>query len=480
MKRWWHRFALLHVIFLVCVAHTSAETPTTCSQPLSVSHDMAAFSAFAHVAADRYGRLHLIWSSGVEVGRNEEQVETDTIFYTVWDENGWQQPLDILSDPDYATADSIVVTQDDRLVVAWHNRAALFVSWVNLAGADSASNWQTHELGVGSVADSALFVDADNRLHLAYAAYDNIAGTGGIGHVRSTDGGVTWSDPAAISAIDPQEAIDTEVRLAVVEPQQVHVAWHRNTRTAQWLPNQVLRAVSTSGGDTWQEPIRVFLGERAAMPNLALGAKPGRLYLNWLRGVGADDSKYLQWSNDGGHTWTGADLVFKNLPGLNGAMPMVADAAGTEYWIMSGDTNAGTQIHYTLRSNNDPWSAPIAISGQLKDSEFPDAAIVRGNQLHVVWNDFVEDDVYHTICTLDAPALTPQPVPPAQPTTAPPTSTPPATLAPSPQPTAVQTAVLPDEPPPPSLSALQPIGLAVLLVVVLVSGVVIWHSMRRR
>jgi hypothetical protein len=460
--------------------------PILCSPPVSVSKDVAAFSAFAHIAPDRYGRLHMVWSSGVVEGRNEEQVETDTVFYTIFANGAWAQPVDILTDSAYATADSIAVTADDGLLVSWRTRSGLNVSRAPLQAAGSASNWTTRDLAVGNVSSSDLFVDSNGRVHLAYTMHEPAQGSGGVGYVWSDDGGWTWSSPVEFASVDARAIINSGVRVYATDDGFINMVWQRNAAENAWLPTGVWYASSPVGGNAWSEPQEVFSGARAAQPNLSEAAD--RLYMSWLRGVGYEDSKYLRSSTDGGRTWMDPQLQISNLQGMNGAMPILVDSAGTEHWIMSGDKEGKTRIWHTARSAGVSWPEPNTISGELQDSEFPDAVIVGGNELHIVWNDFVEDDIYHVICSLQAPAVPLQQAPAESvqlKNTPAPIASAPALATPI-EPTATPEPARPAEKPlahddrAAGASTGQTLATALLPVAALIGAVFIWRRMRLR
>lgn len=400
--------SLLLVLSISALSHSSARSDViTCTSPDSISNDIAAFSTFAHLAADGYGQLHLIWSSGVLSGRDEEQLHTDTIYYSVWADGTWTKPIDILADLDYATADSMIVSVDERLIVSWRNSASLFVSRADLHHSGSASNWQTLDMGLGKTADSDLFLDGQGNIHLVYVAHVPARNEGAVGYQVLSNGANNWSRPVEFFTFDGSTEVLTNVQVYVDGTSKLHVVWNRNAADAGWLPTGIHYSSSEDGGQTWTVPEEVFAGDKAAYPFVSAGARPGKLYLTWLRGVGYEDSKYLRSSEDNGTHWQLPELEFRDLQGLNGAMPIVHDSAGTEYWIMSGDVFGGsTGIHYSQQSSDSGWSMPTSVSSTLRDSEFPDATIINGNQLHIVWNEFITDDVYHVICQLDAPGVT--------------------------------------------------------------------------
>jgi hypothetical protein len=461
---------------------------TECTSPSSVSRDISPFSTFPHLVGDANGQVHLVWSSGVTPDRNAEQVETDTVFYTTLVDGAWTQPVDILTDSTYAMADSIIVAPGDNLLVSWHTRSGLNVSRAPSAAARSARNWTTRDLSVGSVSSSNLMLDANGRVHLAYTVHEPARSEGRVGYVWSDDAGVTWSNPSEFGFVNSGDEINTSIQIYASGDGYINLAWQRNAAVNSWLPTGIWYAASSDGGKDWSQPELVFSGSRAAYPNLSASASPNGLYMTWLRGVGFEDSKYLRVSADGGRTWTEPRTQFLDLQGLNGPMPIVADSADGEHWIMSGDQGSKTRIWHATRSAGTSWTQPSVISGELQDSEFPQAVIVRGNELHIVWNDFVEDDIYSVVCHLSAPAASVPPNPkehldPKNTLTAPVIAT--ATASPEPSPTIPEprqvpmqdiangnaNAAVPNIPP--LVSAVLPVG-------VLLGAVLVWRLSRRR
>jgi hypothetical protein len=455
-----------------------ADGPVVCSGPESVSNDLAPFSAFSHIAADTHGRLHLVWSSGVSEGRNEEQVETDTIYYTVFEQGYWSQPVDILTDGVYAAVDSIAATDNDTLIIAWRSQEGLYLSHAPLDGASSARGWFTTEILWGRTGSSDLFVDNDDRIHLVYAVHDPVSGQAYIGYSSSDDGGESWTRTVRFAHVDAREEINHNVKIYVTDTGIVHVVWSQSTRENDWFPVNIWYARSVDEGETWSEPVEVFPGPRASCPSISAGAE-GRLYMTWIRAVGFVDSKYAKISTDGGLNWTDPRIMFEGYWGLNGRITVLVDSLENEYLVMGGDVhNVGTTgIWLSQRLSEDKWSIPSPLSGDLLDSEFAEAVIANGNQLHVVWNDFIEDDIYHVVCSLDAPDLPPKPIPTQVPANEQPTATPEPETAPDsfaqPSPSILTTAI------PETASNVQaglvPLVFAVLPVVLLVGLVVVWQ-----
>ncbi len=99
-------------------------------------------------------------------------------------------------------------------------------------------------------------------LHLVYEAEtpQGIQWVNDIYHERSTDGGVTWTEPARLSD-DPADALVGQYHpeLIVAPDGRVDVAWwdFRNDATVGGFVNDVYLASSSDNGGTWSENIRV-------------------------------------------------------------------------------------------------------------------------------------------------------------------------------------------------------------------------------
>jgi len=208
---------------------------------------------------------------------------------------------------------------------------------------DGGQTWDTKHIAViihtgQQTADSAFedkyYVHVDTassslyrgRLYIPWKRVINSDSSTGIVIARSTDRGLTWLEPVAVSDRFPSTSEDTtfgqSFPLARTGPDgSVHLVWNSGTESS------VRYARSTDGGDTWTEPrilhtyepfgnksevagqvnSRVKEVVRAeAYPTLTIdntgGPNNGNLYLCWS----ADQvpSIYFSRSTDNGETWS--------------------------------------------------------------------------------------------------------------------------------------------------------------------------------
>lgn len=379
-----------------------------CTQPASLSDQGPdTFALIPRAVTDPFGRVHLVWSGGSA----ERYPDTDAIFYSQYDEGQWSSPVDILATNGYASVDSLVLTPANSLIASWRYResdgSGLRVSRSSLQNPGSARSWQTTPVFATNIMDSALFVDSAGDIHLGFIVHDAATGSGFLAYTRSEDDGETWAQPIEFA---PYDASTEARRFATIYADgagSVQMAWAVSTREEDWSPVDIERISSDDNGASWSEPEQVFAGPRANMPSFLQGSDRNQVYLTWMRGVGFGDSKYAISSSDAGITWTEPRLIIPEKRGMNGPMDLAFDSVGIEYLALAGDqTGIGTRIWVSRNTGENSWSDPLPISGtELHESEFPQAVVRNGNELHVFWLDWGQREVFSVICRLDAPKI---------------------------------------------------------------------------
>lgn len=203
----------------------------------------------------------------------------------------------------------------------------------------------------------------DGTIHVAYrdgvSAHDGVHTDGDILHVRSIDGGRTWSAPVRVddgpapSNRPDDGAWHPEI---VITPNDTLVVAYEDARASEnvWVTR------STDGGRAWAPSVRVSTvdgaptngGPRNGYHRLAV-SPDGRVLLVF-HGHGTANSAarvYASWSDDGGASWT---------------QPVVVDDTPTEQLAGPG----GAVTH----GRGHAWR--------------PDAAFLDDGRAVVVWQDF--------------------------------------------------------------------------------------------
>lgn len=133
-----------------------------------------------------------------------------------------------------------------------------------------------------------------------YSDYD-------ILYIRSSDGGVTWTAPTLLGLRADLESWP----VVAFEPSSgAWVAAWVSVQGVQGSGFQILSARSSDGGVTWTAPVAITPSEpyenEDLFPQLAAGAN-GTLMLVWVRNTLSDDpGLYFTRSTDGGLTWSAA------------------------------------------------------------------------------------------------------------------------------------------------------------------------------
>lgn len=161
--------------------------------------------------------------------------------------------------------------------------------------------------------------EAQGVLHLVYCqTQQSGAFPAGIYHLRSADGGVTWSEPIALytSSYARLWTVDTAyISIAADASGSVLAGWDDPRQEAAFY------VFSTDGGLSWTEPAEVGDGEIVglhprfiAMPALSSQGEPSGFVMLWEQAsVASTCVLRQQHSEDGGATWSTAVRVFEDL-----------------------------------------------------------------------------------------------------------------------------------------------------------------------
>jgi len=220
-------------------------------------------------------------------------------------------------------------------------------------------------------------------------------GASNIGWATSTDGGAAWTHGflpnttvyanGTLSRIsDPSVAYDAK-----------HAAWIVNTLGIENLGQSILAHRSTDGGLTWSNPILIdgpqsgFDKNWIACDNSAASPYYGNCYVSW------DDANnggliYVSVSSDGGVTWS-APTFGPGSSGL-GVQPLALPDGAVVIPFLGFDNRM-----YVIRSTDGgaTWSAPIIITqvashnvaGNLRTAALPSAEMDGSGRIYLVWQD---------------------------------------------------------------------------------------------
>lgn len=115
-----------------------------------------------------------------------------------------------------------------------------------------------------------------------------------IGYARSTDGGLSWSDPAPLPASTPLVS-----PAVAVKGDTVHVAACSPADASGIVTSEAWYTRSTDGGATWGELVNLS-GSAGDCDNPTVAAQDGRIYVAWSDTTGGRSEILLRRSGDDG------------------------------------------------------------------------------------------------------------------------------------------------------------------------------------
>jgi BNR repeat-like domain/S-layer homology domain len=282
----------------------------------------------------------------------------NAVFITWTDDNGatWHNPSVQISPADTSLDDKDWFAIDNNpLSPHYHNMYMLYAPGASYVAeqhsTDGGVTWSTRQsIPNGSGREYTYPVIASDGTVYNFMM-DNWCGgcTGTIELTKSTNGGVTWSNPTSVTtAYQPTSPIRGgdqfrffAILSAAIDPNDgsLYVAWTDNRNFAT-NGTDVMYAKSTDSGATWTQPIRLSHDPTGVVhdhitPMITIDAS-SRIHAFWLDRRNDINNKLFQsWyssSTDGGATWDADTLVSTFSQNLDIGLPPGSGGAAGDYW----------------------------------------------------------------------------------------------------------------------------------------------------
>lgn len=295
---------------------------------------------------------------------------------------------------------SIAVDPSGVLYVAWEDQRNVNSDIYFANSSDGGSTWtdpnvrvNTDPIGSNQI-NPSLVGDSAGNLYLAWQ--DNRSGDDyNISFANSTNGGQNWSDPNIQINTDQGAESQGNPALAVDSSGTVYAVWE-DFRNGDW---DIYFAKSSNGGMTWTDPnVRVSNGTlnmSQRNPTIAVDAG-GDIYVTWedTRNGLANYDIYFSKSIDGGVTWMDENVMVSNdTTNAIQRYPSIAvnSTSGAIFVVWQDHRNLNADIYFSRSTDGGTtWSKP---NKQINDDgtlgqQSPCIAVDSKGVLHVVWYDY--------------------------------------------------------------------------------------------
>lgn len=412
---------------------TSWFSPPVWSQPAAISGSNLQVATIELVATGD-GLIHAFFSQPQDPG----------IYYTRWDGVTWSRVTLLLKVPEEEAGWPVVVAGpgNELFLIARSIRGSLYFSLAKSSEAVAASGWSAvtplpipHD---GKVSPADVAWDANGTVYIAYSVPVN--DERGIYLVQSTDQGRTWSEPLQLfnGAAAGFDLVGSP-SLLVSADGFIHITWNRQSPPVEGVsqPLSLYYTRSEDGGHTFSEA-ELVVETPVAWQEIVAGGM-NNLHRLWRQ----PDTMTTIWdqvSIDRGHSWQ----VAQRLPDEWGTTALTVDPVGRLHLIGVGLDSLG---HWLWDGSQWQAEAPLrwSLASQGEDPvELLAAAVNKDGKMVVVLakppgTDEAVDRLLYTTRTLNLPP--PQtPIEEAPTRSTSPTYTP---ATPSPEPSLTPVAVEP-------------------------------------
>lgn len=428
-------FLLIVLSFLVVMsmpanavlAQTQPGDAVNCLPPVNISQSPGYSSVDPFMLTDQAGNVHLFWGERITGKPDEPPNMPDAVMHSFWNGTIWSEPQDLfLSPPEYANkrinAIRGVIDDNGTIHLTWIGPDnTFFYSSAHASHADQFTAWQTPQ--IIAFDQSAAQYSADigysspNTLHIVYG--QDTDSNQNIVHIRSEDGGQTWSTPQIIYTVPYLDRGASNIRVWVTNPDTLFATW------TEWDISGNGQAVfvsrSLDNGKSWQPPIMLaerqgFEYERDWTTLAPLGDDEYVIF--WEGGYRA--YRQAQYSYDGGVTWSPPIDTLDWLIADNGFAEFVRDGAERLHLFVFQRVREGNEdrndygeesngLWHSVWEGGTQWRQPEMI-GEPNGGNFATVAIRGGNQLFAAWFSYIDLEVSVIQCELyDTPAVPFQP-----------------------------------------------------------------------
>lgn len=243
--------------------------------------------------------------------------------------------------------------------------------------------------------DPVVTVDTAGNFYIAVIA---IPTTGSanltLAVYKSTDGGITFPQAfiCAQTGSEDKEWITTDLSAESPFLNTLYISWTRFSAVTG-----IKLTKSTNGGVNWSTPVAVSDVTNGVQGSFICTSPNGQVNVTWL-GFGGNGTVMYDKSTDGGVTF-GVDKIIasgsfpQGLPNDVNTFPTIcSDAAGVLYVAFADNRNGDCDVFFTKSTNaGNNWSAPLRVNndsvGNGKVQYWPCIAVNEAGKLVILFMD---------------------------------------------------------------------------------------------
>ena len=284
-------------------------------------------------------------------------------------------------------ASTIVELSDGELLAAWFggSRESADDVKIFMSRKPLQTSWTTPQIVAQDPEHHAswnpvLFQTNDGDLLLFYKTGPYVAAW--RGHMkRSTDGGITWSEP-----YDYDEALFGAIKDKPIQQKSGRIiAPSSDERGGKW---QVHFEISDDNAKTWRKigPIKAPEGARVIQPSI-ITLKDGT-----LRALCRSSNGYIAVteSHDNGDSWS--DITFTDFPHNNSGIDVITTKTGMHLMVcnplgLSENQDTGPRTPLSIMKSQDGLNWQKLIDLETDEGEYSYPAIIEGNDgtIHITY-----------------------------------------------------------------------------------------------
>ena len=232
-----------------------------------------------------------------------------------------------------------------------------------------------------------------NNVYVVWTDTDFTSGNSNILFARSTDGGLTFSEPENITENIGNSANQPQISS---EGNNVYVVW--SDFNSHGLA--IFFARSTDGGLTFSEPENISENIEGASLGPQISSEGNNLYVVWTSIIDGEDDRYIFFarSTDGGLTFSEPENLSENLG--RSSQPQIS-SEGNNVYVVWQDRSGNDDIFFSRSTDGGlTFSELENISEILGQSSEPQISS-EGNNVYVIWQDSTpgNDDIFFSRST---------------------------------------------------------------------------------